>query len=267
MKKGIDISKHNGQINWQSVSGVDFAIIRAGYGKNNIDAQLKNNVNGCKSKGIPFGFYWFSYATSVTMCRAEANYLCDLADKYHPTYPLCYDWEYDSDDNAKKKGVKLSNKDREEFAKAFLETVEARGYYAMIYSNIDYLNKGFANLLTKYDLWLASWSGKNPPRSCGIWQYTDKGRVQGILGNVDCNYTYKEYGTPQKEKEVDSSILAKIDNLEISLDEFFQNKYKWVLKEVYKGNYGTGNERKEKLKNNGYDPELVQALINWIEDN
>lgn len=264
---GIDVSKHNGKINWYALRGkIDFAIIRAGYGNNNIDAQLENNVRGCEENGIAYGFYWFSYALTEQASIKEANYLCDIADIYHPTYPLCYDWEYDSDSYAKKKGVTMTNNSRLKFAKAFLKTIENRGYYALIYSNADYLNKGFRELLNSYDLWFASWTSKKPEIKMGIWQNSDKGIIAGVQGKVDSNISYIDYPSLiKKQTKIDDDILKKISELEINLDEYFTNKYKQVLGDVYSGKYGNGNTRHERLKNNGYDPELVRALINYIE--
>ena len=194
MYKGIDVSVHNGTIDWKAVARqVDFAIIRAGYGKNNIDAKAVKNIQGCEENNIPYGLYWFSYALTEDMARSEADYVCSFADKYSPTYPICYDWEYDSDNHASKNGITFNNNDRERFARAFLTRVEERGYYAMIYSNPDYLNKGFSKLVDRFDLWLALWQDSKPSRNFGIWQSSSKGTIAGITGNVDLNYTEKEY--------------------------------------------------------------------------
>lgn len=264
---GIDVSKHNGKIDWNKLRGkIDFAIIRAGYGNNNIDTQLQNNIRGCEENGIAYGFYWFSYALSEQASIKEANFLCDIADKHNPTFPLCYDWEYDSDTYAKKKGVTMTNQSRLKFAKAFLKTIESRGYYAMIYSNADYLNKGFRELLNSYDLWFASWTAKKPEIKMGIWQNSDKGIIAGIQGKVDSNISYIDYPSLIKNQtQIDDPILNVIKEININLDEYFINKYKQAVIDVYNGKYENGNVRQDRLKNNGYDPELVQALINYIE--
>lgn len=225
---GIDVSYHNGHIDWLKVKHtVDFAIIRAGYGKNNIDKEAENNVWGCIENGIPFGLYWFSYALNTDMVKEEADYLCDFADRTKPTFPLCFDWEYDSDNFATKSGVVMTNDKREQFARIFLNRVEERGYYAMLYSNVDYINnKGFADLLSRYDLWLAHWGVSKPSVPCGIWQSTEKGKVNGIKGNVDVNHSYKDYtkycktgvSTPVTDKNNDNAV-KKIDAIIKELTE------------------------------------------------
>ena len=129
-KKGIDISYAQGNILWNKVTGIDFVIIRAGYGQNHIDACAIKNIEGCKSNKIPFGLYWFSYALSEKDVIREANYVCDLADKYKLTFPIiAYDWEYDSDNYAKKCGVSITSNDRRKFAKTFMDIVKKRGFY------------------------------------------------------------------------------------------------------------------------------------------
>ena len=202
MLTGIDVSTHNGVIDWKQVkSQIDFAIIRAGYGKNNIDARCLYNINGCIDNSIPFGLYWFSYALNEEMAINEANYICTIADNYHPIYPICFDWEYDSDNYASKNGKTLTNNDRERIARAFLNRVEERNYYAMLYSNLDYLNKGFKALINRYDLWLALWQNEKPNRSFGIWQASAKGKIAGIKTDVDMNYTEKKYGNVNEESK------------------------------------------------------------------
>lgn len=266
---GIDVSKHNGVINWKKVKTegkIDFAMIRAGYGNNNIDPQLHNNVIGCKENGIDFGFYWFSYALTENAVINEANYLCNIADKYKPTYPLCFDWEYDSDNYAKKKGVAINNATRSKFAKAFLKTVEKRGYYAMIYSNADYLNKGFRELLNDYALWFASWTGKKPSIRLGIWQNSDKGVVPGISGKVDSDISYVDYPAiinswDHNQQQTVTKPIKKIKTEEEFKNEFWEKYYR-LAKDILNGKYGNGADREKNLKAAGFDYTLAQEIVN-----
>ena len=195
-KKGMDISVFQGDISWGKVTGIDFALIRAGYGSNNIDSKALRNIQGCKDRKIPFGLYWFSYALSVSDATKEADYVCNIADKYKLTFPVIgYDWEYDSDNYAAKRGVSMSNDKRYQFALAFLKRVKQRGYIPVVYTNYDYLNKGFKALASAYDVWFAYPSGSSKPSitNLTIWQYSWKGKVTGINADVDMNYCYKEY--------------------------------------------------------------------------
>lgn len=199
-KIGIDVSKHNGTIDWNKVkaSGIKFAMIRAGYGSSHIDEQFKRNVTECNRLKIPCGCYWFSYALNTDQARQEAQVFLKIIKQYKIYMPVCYDLEYDSFNYAKKKGVTITKSKASAFAKAFLSEVEKSGYYAMNYTNVDcYRNYFDSTVNSKYDLWLASWP-KNvdfdkPPMKCSIWQYTDKGKVNGIKTAVDKNVAYKDF--------------------------------------------------------------------------
>lgn len=196
MLKGIDVSKHQGTINWEKVKadGIKFAMLRAGYGKNNIDAQFKRNAKECNRLGIPFGVYWFSYAYTEEMAKKEAEYCLAAIKGYKVEYPVCFDLEYDTVSYAKKNGVTITKALATKFTKAFCGKVETAGYYAMNYANKDYLTNYFdASLLKLYDLWYARYTSKNDRENVGIWQYTSSGKVNGISGNVDMNYSYKDY--------------------------------------------------------------------------
>ena len=214
VKKGMDISVFQGDISWSKVTGIEFAIIRAGYGSNNIDSKAIQNIKGCQDRKIPFGLYWFSYALSVNDAVKEADYVCNIADKYKLTFPVIgYDWEYDSDNYAASKSVSMTNDKRYQFAVAFLKRVKERGYTPVIYTNYDYLNKGFKSLLSSYDVWFSYPSGSTKPDVTGltIWQYSWKGSVSGISADVDMNNCYKEYkasGTPASTETKTSTYTA-----------------------------------------------------------
>lgn len=192
----IDVSAWQGTINWSKVkaAGIQGAIIRAGYGKNNKDSKWAENVRNAAAAGLGVGAYWFSYALNVEMARKEADYLCDAVEAagVPVSYPLCFDYEYDSVDYAKKKGGATDKATLVAIARAFLERVEERGYYAANYTNIDFLGRGFSELTGTYDTWLADWSGA-PHRDCGIWQYSSTGKVSGITGNVDMDTSFLDY--------------------------------------------------------------------------
>ena len=199
MKKYIDVSNHQGVIDWEKVKGkVDGVIIRAGYGRNNIDKQFIRNITECNRLGIPCGVYWFSYAYTAAMAKKEAEYCLAAIKPYKVELPVCFDFEYDTVNYAKRQGVTVTKALATACVHAFCGAVEAAGYYAMNYANLDYLANYFDSSVLRYDLWLA-WYKSNPnpeeqPREdCGIWQYTSKGSVDGISGNVDTNAAYKDY--------------------------------------------------------------------------
>lgn len=194
---GIDVSKHNGVIDWDKVkaAGVQFAMIRAGYGQNNIDSKFKLNISECNRVGIPCGVYWFSYATNTAAAKREAQYCLEAVKPYRLEYPIAFDFEYDSVSYAQKQGVTITKALASEIVKAFCDEIEAANYYVINYANPDYLARYFtADITDKFGLWLAAWNGKpNPPRTCQIWQYSSVGKVNGINGNVDMNRCYIDF--------------------------------------------------------------------------
>ncbi len=191
-RNGVDISKWQGKIDWSEVKadGVEFAIIREGYGKENpnqVDKRFEENYKGAKAAGIPVGVYHYSYADSVEDAKKEANFCLKNIVGKKLEYPVVFDIE-------DKEQLKLTNRQRTDICKAFCEEIENAGYYAMIYCNLhwwkNYLNN---DELRKYDLWLAQWNAGAPSVECGIWQRSEKGVIDGIEGNVDLNVSYKDY--------------------------------------------------------------------------
>ena len=107
---GIDVSGHQGNIDWRKVkaSGIQFAMLRAGYGANTVDSEFERNAHGCMEEGIPFGVYWFSYAYTPEMARREAEKCISVIREYKVQYPVCYDFEYDSVRYAQQNGVQVT---------------------------------------------------------------------------------------------------------------------------------------------------------------
>lgn len=259
MLRGIDISKHNGVIDWEKVNDqVDFVMIRAGYGKT-VDARFKNNVKKCNELGIPVGIYWFSYACTVTQAKAEAQMCINTIKEYKITYPVCYDFEYDSVEQARKKGIVITRNLMVEMARAFLLEIEKAGYYAMNYTNIDFLNKGFSELTNRFDTWLAQWGKSSPSKSCGIWQYSSTGKINGIKGNVDLNYAMKNFACSTKNT-LSVENKASILNLPAS----WWATYLGIAYSVINGLYGEGEERKKLIKAAGFDYTIVQRIVNIL---
>ena len=193
-KKGIDVSKWNGNINWRAVkdSGIDFAMIRTSFGWSNrekfTDKQLRNNINGAKSVHMPIGAYHYSYAKNPTEAIWEADFFIDRLKWTKWEYPACMDLE-------DKCQLNLSNDQRTDIALAFLNRVKSAGYFTGIYCCLDWAkNKLNIDKLADHTLWIAHWNEKcGYSKPCGIWQYTSSGSVSGINGRVDMNYSYIDY--------------------------------------------------------------------------
>lgn len=193
MKKGIDVSRWQGNVDFNKVKkvGYDFVIINAGYGRyiNQKDPYFEQNYKNAKAAGLGVGAYWYSYATNASEAKQEAQvFLQAIAGKQFD-YPVVYDIEDD-----KQRG--LSNSVIGGMIDAFCGHLEANGYYACLYSYADFLNnKVPAQCKQKYDVWVAAFNINKPPYNgtYGMWQYTSTGGVSGVNGNCDCNYAYKDY--------------------------------------------------------------------------
>lgn len=211
LAKGIDVSKHNGTIDWKRVkaSGIDYAIIRSSLGwglSTSKDPMMEAHVKGCINNDIPFGFYHYSYASTVAEAVQEAEFFLDVVKEYRPEYPLYLDQEYDSP-----VGKMDKTKDRQlrtDICKAFLNTLQDAGYYAALYSSTDWLNNWvFDAQLAAYDKWVAQYgSACTYQGSYGMWQYSvvgnqgtkgkhywTYGTVPGVSTNCDVNNAYQDY--------------------------------------------------------------------------
>ena len=191
---GIDVSKWQGRIDWAKVkaSGVQFAIIRAGYGRevSQKDAYFEANYAGAKAAGLPVGAYWYSYATTTEGARAEARACLEVIRGKSFELPVWFDQEYEPSIKA------LTKQQRTDIIRAFCETLEAAGYYTGLYCSRDWLqNWLYPAQLKAYDIWVAAY-GSSPgrvPLPYGMWQRSSSGRVSGISGNVDLDTAYKDY--------------------------------------------------------------------------
>lgn len=198
---GIDVSTHNGNIDWGSVKGhVDFAIIRAGYGNalaypNQVDNTFERNYNGCKANGIPCGVYWYSYADSVEDVIREAKSCIAQIKGKKFEYPIFFDLE-ESAQFAR--GTAFCDS----LVKAFCGELEKTGYWAGLYiSRSPLQNYISAAVASRYALWVAEYNDKcYYDGDYGMWQYSSTGGVSGVGGNVDCNYCYVDYPAKIKAK-------------------------------------------------------------------
>ena len=189
--QGIDVSYHQGTIDWEKVKNsgqVDFAIIRCGIGMdqtNQDDTQWENNTSECERLGIPYGTFLYSYADTVEKARSEAQHVIRLVQGKNLTYPIYYDMEDNSVMN------KIDTKTAEQIAQTFLSILEANGYknVAVYSSKSLFETKLTADIFNRYPRWVAHYND-----TCGyqgsyhMWQYTNKGQIDGITGNVDLDY-------------------------------------------------------------------------------
>ena len=192
--KGIDVSYHNGTIDWKRVkqSEVEYAIIRCGYGTNDKsqdDKKWEENVKGCTDNNIPYGVYLYSYADTVEKASSEADHAIRLLQGKKFKYPVYYDLEEDA---IRKK---LSKTEIANIAKTFCNKLSAKGYTVGIYANKDW----FTNYLTdscfnNWTKWVAQYNTVcNYQGKYDMWQCSSTGSVPGISGKVDLNYSYSPF--------------------------------------------------------------------------
>lgn len=210
-KKGIDVSVWQGEIDWEKAKadGVEFAMLRAGSGDGSIDGQFYRNISACNRLGIPCGVYWFSYAYTEDMAAREAQHCAAVCKQFRVTYPVAFDFEYDSLDYARKQGVTVDQALASSLARAFLREVQAAGYTPMLYTNPDFLSRYYdKGLPEEFPVWLARYPAAPPapeprPEGAAIWQW-GAATVDGISGKVDMDYGYVDYdetGGGEKEDE------------------------------------------------------------------
>lgn len=208
MLEGIDVSRHQGSIDWKRAagSGLRFALIRAGYG-NDIsqkDAMFEANMTGALAAGLDVGVYWFSYAVSEEDARAEASVFRRVIAPYREkiVYPAAFDYEGASMEYARRHGVSPSPELVSRMADAFLGEMKKDGWRTALYTNNDFRRNVFsARTLAAWDLWLADYSGE-PDVPCAIRQKSDSGSVPGIAGAVDLDVCCKDYAAEESGTRV-----------------------------------------------------------------
>ena len=244
--KGIDVSKHQSIIDWDKVKPqIDFAILRCGYGsdiKNQDDVQFERNVTECERLNIPYGVYLYSYATTEVMIDSEIAHTLRVIGSHKP-FCVYFDMEDSSTANLGK--AKLTA-----FAKRFCEGIKAKGFKVGVYANENWC-KNYLDVAelhkSGYSIWCAKYSDNKPNIAAeyDIWQYSSKGSVNGIKGNVDMNYMYNDICNIKQNTPIKKTISE-------------------VAQEVLHGKWGNGVERKKKLTQAGYDYAKVQAVVNEL---
>lgn len=197
--KGIDVSVHNGNIDWNKVKadGIEFAILRAGFGRleKQKDEKFEQNYAEAKAAGIPVGAYWYSYAMSPEEAEIEANVFLKVIKGKQFEMPVYFDLE-------EKKQFDLGKEKVSAIMRAFLERVESAGYFTGLYGSASPLFTHTADdIKSHYTIWLAHWVDRtNYSGAYAVWQYSEKGKVDGISGNVDLDTCYKDFPTIIKGK-------------------------------------------------------------------
>ena len=235
MAKGIDVSYAQGVIDWEKVKAsglVDFAILRAGYGRETtqVDTQFERNYAACKRLGIPVGVYWYSYATTAAEAEQEAKVCLQTIRGKQFEYPVAFDIE---------EARCLPQADA--ISTTFCTALENAGYYTAIYTFKSALESNFsAAVKNRYDIFLSHIGVQQTDYagSYGLWQYSWTGCIPGISGDVDLDYAYKDYPTMIQnaglngftkatqtipEPDAEDSALQQILRHVASIDKKLQN--------------------------------------------
>ncbi len=191
-KIGIDVSKWQGEIDWQKVknAGIEFAIIRMGYqtdydGEYVIDPYFIANIEGAKAENLPVGIYFYSYAKNIQQAKEQAEWVKENLKNYEIDLPIAFDWESWNSFNTAGMSFYTINKS----ANIFLDTLTNSGYKGMLYGSKSYLEKIWYP--THHDTWLAHYTSQtNYQGEYILWQMCDTGRIDGINGNVDIDIMY-----------------------------------------------------------------------------
>ena len=192
--QGIDVSEHQGRINWDAVkaSGIDFAILRVGFGApsfgGRVDYQFNRNISECERLGIPYGVYIYSYAWDDQQAADEASMVINCLSGHNPRLPVYYDLE-DNSIIADGRQAGLASR-----AQVFCNSISAAGFKPGIYANLNWFNSILTDSVFKSSSW-DHWIAQYNPRcdytgNYSFWQYSSSGKVSGINGNVDMNYAY-----------------------------------------------------------------------------
>lgn len=241
---GIDISKHNGNINLEPYKG-QFVIIRVGYGHFHLDEKFERNVNECKRLGIPFGVYHYSYALNEAEAEAEARGVLNAISKYKNDIKVgvWFDME-DADGYKKKHGFKFSNSTIAPICYKFCKIIEDAGYYSGIYTSSSWLDyvKG---LNDRFDKWVANWGKNDGTQHTNTSQY---GTLQQYTSKpLDKNVMYADLSRYSRGNTPVKPQSKPIDQ---------------IANEVIAGQWGDGADRKKRLTDAGYDYNTVQNAVN-----
>lgn len=248
MKHGIDISTWQKNVDYKKLKeqGVEFAIIRCGYGWSYEDKEFKTHYEGLTREGIKVGAYFFSYANNLENAKQEAETCLKIIKNKKFDLPIFYDLETNTIQNLGKNMIT-------QMAVLFCETIEKAGYRAGVYANLNwwknYLDR---SKLQKYAIWLAQWNVKlTADFDVNIWQYSSSGKLQGIVGKVDLD------------------VLVNADNLyanqitETNKTDTIKKEVTYkIVNDVILGKYGNGEDRKKALEKEGYNAEDIQEEVN-----
>ncbi len=192
VEKGITVTKYQntaGMIDWRqvAVSQISFAMVRLGY-YDDPDPYFKENMTGAQKAGIDTGVCFYGDAHDVESARREARYVLDIVKEYRVSYPIAYDVE---SEELLESG--LTKDQITEQVGAFCKVIEDAGYKAVIFGSNDWLTKHMDTKELPYDIWYSRYGLANSFENRTLWRCTDRGRVEGIEGDVCLEFAFEDY--------------------------------------------------------------------------
>ncbi len=251
--RGIDVSSWQEYINWDLVKNqIDFAILKLGnIGDNTkfwVDKFFERNYNECTRLGIPVGVYVYCYSNEIPNAEVAAREIVAYLSNKKIQLPVYIDMEDDE--------IKVEGRDKlTQICISFNTIIEQAGLWAGVYANLDwfnnYLNK--SALVPRYTSWIAHPENANNldkyKGQYDMFQYSFKGQIGGISGNVDMNYLYRDLVSEINGSQPIQPVNPKKSNEEIA-------------DEVIAGKWGNGDDRKKSLLAEGYDYDAIQDIVN-----
>jgi GH25 family lysozyme M1 (1,4-beta-N-acetylmuramidase) len=268
------VSVFQGDIDWKKVkaNGTDFAIIRGGYGRYEVDEKFEQNYKNAKKAGMPVGVYHYSYANTVEKAKQEASFCIKYLKGKRLEYPVAFDIE-------DKSVYTLPKELLTDIAYAFCDEMEKHGYYVCIYSYKSFLtDKLDMKKLSRFDVWVAQWNDKCTYNgNYGMWQYSDKGKVSGISGRVDLDKAYRDYpkiiknkglnGFKNTEQSYEKGEAITLKNTPVYISAtakkasgFLTGKYY-----IYDGEEINNRLRITNSKNNVGRKPMINFVTGWID--
>ena len=246
---GVDISKHNNlkekDFAILKSNGIDFVIIRAGFGKSKTqeDPCFKNYYKWSKNAGLKVGAYWYSYAMNVAEIKKEAQAFYEVIKDFIFEMPIYLDFE--ESQQFKNSKTVINN-----MIRTFLDFMESKGYWAGLYMSRWYLENyvDTNTVRNRYSIWVADYKKYTKYKNWGIWQYSGSGRIKGINCDLDLDICNIDYPKLIKSKKLNGY-------------QFIKSSEK-LVSEVLNGYWGNGEMRKKLLKECGYNYSSIQILVN-----
>ena len=268
----IDVSEHQEIINWEQAKGhIDGAIIRCGYGMDiasQDDKQWARNVAECERLGIPYGVYIYSYATNTDRAKSEAQHVLRLIQGHKLSYPVYFDMEEPGTE-----GAAVAN------AIAFGDIIEAAGYWCGVYYNRNWHNNVIKGQLDRFTRWGAGYGTNNgqkqdnykPGFGEDIWQYSSKGSVPGVSGNVDVNVCYRDFpaeiggSTPAPQPIPTPETKYKVGD-HVVFSTCYASSTDPIAKAIPASKMARNHGSITKIIPGAHNPYLLDAGLCWVND-